>query len=548
MSLPQRQRRDYNKFPTTQLFFLALVRVAEPIALTSIFPYAWKLVIDFNVTDRANASFYAGLLISAFALAESLTGLYWGGLSDRIGRKPVLLLGSAGTMLSLLLVGVSTNFWMALAGRAIGGFLNGNIGVIQTMVGELTVNPKHEPRAYSVMPFVWSIGTIIGPSIGGIFSAPADNFPDVFSPHGIFAKFPYLLPNLICAALMMFSIVCGFFFLEETHPDMQPWSTVDDLQHTEAETPLFAAQAGTTTAAVDLRNESYGTFNKVVQDQEWNVLPDGTDAPKEAEPQDQVVFTKRVVMLIIALGIFTYHSMSYDHLLPIFFQDSRVESRAHGNKLSSMAGGLGLTIQDVGVVMSVNGIIALGVQAIIFPLAAAWLGVWKLFIVTTVLHPLAYVVVPYLVLLPDGWLYPGIYACLTIRNIFAILVYPVLLILLKEASPSPSCLGKINGLAASTGAACRTLASPIAGILYGIGIDIDFTALAWWVSGAVAIIGAIQCFFVHRNKSSEWHQVRARAPCRFMPPEEHRQDIVHIVVQDEEEEGAEANEQQRLLA
>ncbi|KAG9652202.1 permease of the major facilitator superfamily, partial [Aureobasidium melanogenum] len=324
--------------------------------------------------------------------------------------------------------------------------------------------------------------------------------------------------------------------------------TVDDLQHTEAETPLFAAQAGTTTAAVDLRNESYGTFNKVVQDQEWNVMPDGTDAPKEAEPQDQVVFTKRVVMLIIALGIFTYHSMSYDHLLPIFFQDSRVESRVHGNKLSSMAGGLGLTIQDVGVVMSVNGIIALGVQAIVFPLAAAWLGVWKLFIVTTVLHPLAYIIVPYLVLLPEEWLYPGIYACLTIRNIFAILVYPVILILLKEAAPSPSCLGKINGLAASTGAACRTLASPIAGILYGIGIDIDFTALAWWVSGAVAIIGAIQVFFINRKKSSEWHQVRARAPCRFMPPEEHRQDIVHIVVQDEEEQEVEANEQQRLLA
>jgi hypothetical protein len=348
---------------------------------------------------------------------------------------------------------------------------------------------------------------------------------------------------------MLISIVCGIFFLEETHPDMQPWSTVDDLQHTEAETPHFAAQAGLSTAAVDLRNESYGTFNQVVQDQEWNVLPDGADAPKDAEPlQDQAVFTKRVIMLIMALGIFTYHSMSYDHLLPIFFQDDRVGRNVLSNKLSSMAGGLGMSIQDVGVVMSVNGIIALGVQAIIFPLMAAWLGVWRLFIVTTVLHPLAYFVVPYLVLLPEKWLYPGIYACLTIRNIFAILVYPVLLILLKEASPSPSCLGKINGLAASTGAACRTLASPIAGILYGIGIDIGFTALAWWVSGAVAIIGAIQVFFINRKKSSEWHQVKARAPCRFMPPPEHRQDIVHIVVQDEEGVEVETDEQSRLLA
>lgn len=54
--------------------------------------------------------------------------MYWGGLSDRIGRKPVLLLGCAGTMFSLLIVGMSTNFWIALFGRCIGGLLNGNGG------------------------------------------------------------------------------------------------------------------------------------------------------------------------------------------------------------------------------------------------------------------------------------------------------------------------------------------------------------------------------------------------------------------------------------
>ena len=47
-------------------------------------------------------------------------------------------------MLSLLLLGFSSNFWVALFGRAVGGLLNGNMGVIQTMVGEITINPKHE--------------------------------------------------------------------------------------------------------------------------------------------------------------------------------------------------------------------------------------------------------------------------------------------------------------------------------------------------------------------------------------------------------------------
>ena len=92
------------------------------------------MVRDFHIGDKHNASFYAGILISSFSLSEALTGMLWGSLSDRVGRKPVLLLGCLGTMLSLLVVGFSTNFAMALVGRALGGFLNGNIGVIQTMV------------------------------------------------------------------------------------------------------------------------------------------------------------------------------------------------------------------------------------------------------------------------------------------------------------------------------------------------------------------------------------------------------------------------------
>lgn len=73
------------------------------------------------------------------------------------------------------------------------------------------------------MPFVWSVGTILGPSIGGYFAVPAENFPDAFAEHGLFGRYPYLLPNLICAGLMAISIVAGYFCLEETHPDMQPW-------------------------------------------------------------------------------------------------------------------------------------------------------------------------------------------------------------------------------------------------------------------------------------------------------------------------------------
>jgi MFS family permease len=480
---------------------LAIVRLAEPIALTSIFPYAWPLVKKFHVGDEKDASFYAGLLISAFALAESLTGMFWGGLSDRIGRKPVLLAGCAGTMLSMIMVGFASNIWVALAGRAIGGFLNGNIGVIQTMVAELVTKPEHEPRAYSVMPFVWSIGTIIGPTLGGTLADPASSFPNTFSPEGLFGRFPYLLPNLVCASMLLVSILAGYFLLDETHPDMQPNVLLPDSTYVSDETPLVATADAIKKPAVDLRSESYGTFEGS-DDSAWRRAVEKTKSPK--------VFTKRVVALIIALGIFTYHSMTYDHLLPIFLEDERGDSLASMSVFAQSTveinpfhspGGLGLSIQKVGLIMSINGIIALFVQAVIFPLAAARFGIHKLFILVSVLHPIAYFIVPYLVFLPASYVTLGIYSCLAVRNVLSILAYPVLLILIKEATPSPCVLGKINGLAASAGAACRTVAPPVSGLLYTLGSRIEFTGLAWYGSTFVACIGAVQCFSIKRQRN-----------------------------------------------
>ena len=90
------------------------------------------MVKGFHIGSKNDASFYCGILIASFSLAESITSMFWGTLSDRVGRKPVLLLGCFGTMLSLLVVGFSQNFAMALAGRIVGGLLNGNIGKRQT--------------------------------------------------------------------------------------------------------------------------------------------------------------------------------------------------------------------------------------------------------------------------------------------------------------------------------------------------------------------------------------------------------------------------------
>ncbi|KAH8173115.1 major facilitator superfamily protein [Sarocladium implicatum] len=509
-----RRTRNPDAFPTFQLFLLAIVRLAEPIALTSIYPYAWALVKKFHIGNAEDASFYSGLLISSFALCEAAMGMYWGGVSDRIGRKPVLILGSIGTALSMVVVGFASNIWVALLGRAIGGALNGNIGVIQTIVGELVTKPEHEPRAFSVMPFVWSIGTILGPCIGGTFADPHEAWPNAFPVGSLFQRYPYLLPNLICATLLLVSIVLGIFLLEETHPDMQPRVSLPADTYVSEETPLIQTSDAVKQPAFDVRSSTYGS----VRGLHGESSPALETEEKSAWPIK--VWNKRVVGLIVALSIFTYHSMTYDHLMPIFFEDDRVSAligQNGGTFPFYTPGGLGLSPRDVGMIMAVNGVIALIVQAVIFPVAAERVGVYKLFLIVTVLHPIAYFIVPFLLLVPQSLLYPSIYICFAVRNVLSIILYPLLLILIKEATPTASALGKVNGLAASAGAACRMIAPPIAGFLYAYGSKMDCTALAWYGSVLVAIGGAMQCFSVPRAHNASECEESAVATRKQVP-------------------------------
>ncbi|KAI5290797.1 hypothetical protein KEM52_000350, partial [Ascosphaera acerosa] len=186
----------------------------------SIFPYVYFMVASFHVTsDDRKIALYAGGVTSAFTFAEFSAGVFWGRMSDRIGRKPVLMMGLAGTAISMIIFGMSPNLPVALLARALGGLLNGNIGVLQTTVAELVTDKKDQPRAYSIMPFVWCLGSIIGPAMGGALAQPCDNYPSLFPRGSIFDSFPFLLPNLICVVILLVGITVGVLFLEETHPE-----------------------------------------------------------------------------------------------------------------------------------------------------------------------------------------------------------------------------------------------------------------------------------------------------------------------------------------
>jgi len=95
------------------------------MALTSVFPYLPEMIQSFGI-EKDDVAKWAGLTGAVFSIFQSMTAVPWGFTSDRIGRKPAILLGLFSTMVCFLFWGMSTNLPMCIVVRAIQGASNGN--------------------------------------------------------------------------------------------------------------------------------------------------------------------------------------------------------------------------------------------------------------------------------------------------------------------------------------------------------------------------------------------------------------------------------------
>ncbi|KAG2363254.1 MFS general substrate transporter [Suillus spraguei] len=209
-------KKPKTPLPKLQIGILMVLQLVEPVASMSIFPYINQLIRELDITggDDAAVGYYAGIIESLFFVAQTLTVLRWSRLSDRIGRKPVLLVGLSGTCISMLCFGLSTTFWGLVISRCMCGVLNGNVSVMKTMVGELT-DSTNMAQGFALVPIMWCIGGFIGPLIGGTLARPQDNWPRLFA-HPFWNKYPYFLPCAVSACGLVLGFFVLLFFLEET--------------------------------------------------------------------------------------------------------------------------------------------------------------------------------------------------------------------------------------------------------------------------------------------------------------------------------------------
>ena len=134
-------------------------------------------VLPFYAENIGASSLQLGLLMAVYSVMQFLFAPMWGRISDRIGRKPVMMIGIFGLAVSFFLMGLSSELWMLFAARVIGGFLSSaNMPTVTAYVADITT-PEDRGKGMGVVGAAIGLGFIFGPAIGGIFSKTSLNMP-----------------------------------------------------------------------------------------------------------------------------------------------------------------------------------------------------------------------------------------------------------------------------------------------------------------------------------------------------------------------------------
>jgi len=134
-------------------------------------------VLPFFAEEIGATPTELGLLMAVYSLMQLLFAPMWGRISDRIGRKPVLLIGIAGLAVSFFLFAMSTELWMLFVARIIGGILSSaNMPTSMAYVADIT-SPEDRGKGMGIIGAAVGLGFIFGPGIGGVFSKVSLNTP-----------------------------------------------------------------------------------------------------------------------------------------------------------------------------------------------------------------------------------------------------------------------------------------------------------------------------------------------------------------------------------
>ncbi|MDO9004374.1 MAG: MFS transporter [Aquabacterium sp.] len=179
--------------------FIMVTVLLDMMSIGIIAPVLPKLIGSF-MTSGASTSVAYGAAQAAFAIAQFFSAPVLGALSDRYGRRPILLLGLLGMGINFFVTALASEFWMLLAVRVMGGAVCANIAVANAYVADITV-PEERAKNYGMLGAMFGLGFILGPVLGGTLG-----------------NYDLHWPFLLAGSLSLLNCLYGYFVLPESLP------------------------------------------------------------------------------------------------------------------------------------------------------------------------------------------------------------------------------------------------------------------------------------------------------------------------------------------
>ena len=187
--------------PATALSVIFATVVLDAVGIGLIFPILPALLRD--VTHAANVAPYIGIMTALYALMQFIFAPVLGALSDRLGRRPVLLVSLAGAAVNYLFLAFAPSLWMLLLGRAIAGLTSANVSVATAYITDISAE-KQRARRFGLLNAMFGAGFIIGPVLGGALG-----------------DYGLRLPFMAAAILNTGNLLLTFLTLPESRPPMR---------------------------------------------------------------------------------------------------------------------------------------------------------------------------------------------------------------------------------------------------------------------------------------------------------------------------------------
>ena len=199
---------------------LFLVVLIDLIGLTLVIPFLTYFVQDLatgdGFTEIGQRDLWVGIMLAAYTFGQFLFTPILGALSDRMGRRPIIMFGLISNTIFFIAFGLSGSLWFALIVRFLAGAGNGNIAVARAYIGDISTPDQLKGRM-GMIGAAFGLGFMIGPFLGGVLTDPYTNFGGIFlSPW--WQSHPYFLPCLVAGALSAISFVLAIRQLPESLP------------------------------------------------------------------------------------------------------------------------------------------------------------------------------------------------------------------------------------------------------------------------------------------------------------------------------------------